>query len=432
MSLDTIRGRSAPYLARRAVSLARRYGVRDRKARERVSRCVEALAPFEVMPTFATPGSVIERAPEFFRELQSMGVEFAIHGYHHVDFRSLEPDAARAQFERAADAFSRNGISFTGFRCPYLSYSDGLAPYIPEGCFEYSSNDAIRWDVLPVRDGGATFEQLAEFYGASPASDTVATPRFRGSLVEIPVSLPDDLQLLDGLRLPTDEVGTAWGAILEKTHERGELFAPLFHPESFDSLRSAIEDVLRQARARRPKVWMTQLRDIARWWKERAWFEATTSVDGRLLQVDFRCSDRGTVLARDWTGGGNTTAWADRYRVLSDRTVRVDPNERPFLGITSSREQTVRLFREQGYLLETGESASSCTVRIDERLDSTFKSDVERLAYVESTPGPLLKFSRWPNQASSALCFSGDLDALSLREYTDRLLPRHGRSGTRD
>jgi hypothetical protein len=175
-------------------------------------------------------------------------------------------------------------------------------------------------------------------------------------------------------------------------------------------------------------VWMTQLREIARWWRERASFEALTSSDGQFLQVDFHCSERGTVLARDWTGEARTRAWNERYRVLSDRTIRVDPGRRPFVGITSSREQTANLLREQGYLVETGEGASSCTVRIDQRLDSTFKSDVERLAHVESTAGPLLKFSRWPNEAGSAFCFAGDLDALSLREYTDRLLPRRERS----
>src|SRR5262245_45204110 len=183
-SLDSIRGRRASYLARRSLSLARRYGLRDAKARERVVRCVAALAPYGLAPTFATPGSVIERAPEFFRELQAKGVEFAVHGYDHIDFRSLEPEAAREQLERAADAFTRHRISFTGFRCPYLSFSDRLAPIVPQS-FEYSSNEAIRWDVFPRAEGGGTWAQLDEFYGASPASETVATPRFRGSLVEI-------------------------------------------------------------------------------------------------------------------------------------------------------------------------------------------------------------------------------------------------------
>jgi peptidoglycan/xylan/chitin deacetylase (PgdA/CDA1 family) len=425
MSLEPIRGRRASYLARRSVSLARRYGVRDGKARERILRCIGALAPYGLSPTFATPGHVIERAPEFFRELQADGVEFAVHGYDHVDFRSLDGRATRAQFERAIAAYVQHGIDFEGFRCPYLSYTDRVAGVVAEGTFAYSSNDAISWDVLGGRAGGSTFAQLEDFYAAASATEKISTPYVRGHLVEIPVSLPDDLELLDGYRMGAAEIGKVWGAIFDETYRRGELFAPLFHPESFDSLQPAVQKLVDEVQARQPTVWMTQLREIARWWRERASFEAKTSVEGPLLRIDFHCSERGRVLGRDLPHGqGSTRSSIGRYSVISDPTVRIDARTRPFVGLRSSSEHTASLLREQGYILELGEAAPSCTVCIDEELDSTFTSDAEVLAHIESTAGPLLKFSRWPNGARSAFCFAGDLDALSLREYTRRLLPR--------
>jgi peptidoglycan/xylan/chitin deacetylase (PgdA/CDA1 family) len=422
LSLDPFRRRRASYLARRSVSLARRYGLRDGKAKGRILRCVHALAPYGLAPTFATPGSVIERAPEFFRELQAMGVEFAVHGYDHVDFRSLDDSATRAQFERAIDSFRRHGIAFEGFRCPYLSYSDRVAGVVPEGTFAYSSNDAVSWDVLDGGQGGSTSAQLEEFYAAAPATEAISAPYVRGRLVEIPVSLPDDLQLLDGFGLKAAAISEIWRAILDETYQRGELFGPLFHPESFDSLQPAVGDTLDEVRARQPKVWMTQLREIARWWRERESFEARVSAEGALLRIDFHTSERATILARDWPEESNSGSWDGRYSVVSDRTVRIDARTRPFVGLRSTSEHTATILREQGYILELGEEASSCTVRIDRELDSTFKTDADILAHVESTAGPLLKFSRWPDSTRSAFYFAGDLDALSLREYGTRLL----------
>ena len=68
-------------------------------------------------------------------------------------------------------------------------------------------------------------------------------------LVEIPVCLPDDLQLLDGLKLDERGARQAWIDVLRQTHRRGELFNLMFHPESFDQCGPALEAVLREARA---------------------------------------------------------------------------------------------------------------------------------------------------------------------------------------
>jgi Polysaccharide deacetylase len=430
VSVRALRGRRPWYLARRAASLCRRYGLRNAKAMARVRRCAEALAPYDLMPTFATPGRVIESEPAFFRDLERMGVELAVHGYDHVDFRSLSLEEARRQFERAADAFSRSGISFDGFRCPYLSYTDNLADIIPGSTFEYSSNTAISWDLAALRDarsrraGGATYAQLEEFYSGSPASEAVSTPRTTGALVEIPVSLPDDLQLLDGVRMRAEPIRTTWLEILDETHRRGELFAPLFHPESFDSLRVAVVGVAQQARELEPAVWTAQLRDIARWWKERSTFAATTSIVDGLLRIELVCCERATVLARDWPEEDDTEAWEGRYGVLSPRSVRLDPRTRPFVGISGAGERTVEFLREQGYLLDLSAEAQSCTVCIDETRESDLRSEVQLLDYIESTQGPLLKLSRWPDGTKSALCFAGDLDALSLRDYAARFIRR--------
>jgi peptidoglycan/xylan/chitin deacetylase (PgdA/CDA1 family) len=434
-SVASLRGRAPRYLARRAASLSRRYGIRDAKAIRRLRRCVEVLSRYDVSPTFATPGRVIERHPGFFRELADDGVEFAVHGYDHVDFRMLEPAEARRQLVQAVAAFDQAGVAFEGFRCPYLSYTDEVASVVPKGVFRYSSNEAIRWDVFPGRIGGATYAQLDEFYAGALASETVSTPRSADGLIEIPVALPDDLQLLDGVGLRGEEIAEPWLRILEETHRRGELFAPLLHPETFDHIRVAIEGVIQRARQLEPAVWTAQLREIASWWKERSRFAAAASVEGRALRVDLLCSKRATVLARDWAEPVGSGSWEGRYRVISNRTVRLDPGIRPFVGLSGVSGRLAEFLGEQGYIVDLGPKASSCTVHIDgERVRAT-SNDVQLVDYIESTAGSLLKFGRWPDGAKSALCLAGDLDALSLRDYASRLLPRQGsrlhRSATR-
>ena len=424
MSLASLRGRPPAYLARRAASLTRRYGIGDAKAIRRLRRCVDVLAGYDVLPTFATPGAVIEREPGFFRELAALGVELAVHGHDHVDFRTLEPAEARRQFERAAAAFERSGISFDGFRCPYLSYTDAVAKVVPREMFRYSSNEAISWEVLPRRAGGATYAQLGEFYAGKAARETVSTPCAINGLVEIPLSLPDDLQLLDGVGLRGEEIAETWSAILDETHRRGELFAPLFHPETFDLIRVAIVVIVERARRLQPAVWTAQLRELAHWWKERSRFTATHSVEGRALRVDLQCSRRATVLARDWPKGAGTIPWEGRYRILSARTVRLEPGIRPFVGVSGVSDRVTEFLGGQGYIVDSGPDAPSCTVHINGKPELAARSDVELLAYIESSTGPLLRFSRWPDGAKSALCLAGDLDALSLRDYASRLLPR--------
>jgi peptidoglycan/xylan/chitin deacetylase (PgdA/CDA1 family) len=264
----TVRDRNLPYLVSRLRSVTSRYGVGRAKAEARVRRCVETLAPFGVLPTFATPGRVVDADRRFFKQLADAGVELAVHGYDHVDFSALTTEQVHEQMRRALAAFAGAAVPCEGFRCPYLSWSPALQDALPAGAFLYSSNEAIAWTLPAAEGAGAVYAQLGRFYDAVPAGEAVATPRRVDGLLELPVSIPDDLQLCDGLDLGPDGLRTAWVEILEQVHARGELFAPLFHPESFDVLRPAVEDLLAAAHACRPAMWRTQLRHVARWWAE--------------------------------------------------------------------------------------------------------------------------------------------------------------------
>ena len=131
-----------------------------------------------------------------------------------------------------------------------------------------------------------------------------------GPLVELPVSVPDDLQLCDGLGLGKDGLLRSWIAMLHEAYSRGEC-SPLFHPEAYDLLDEPMDGLLQAARALRPSVWLTQLRDVARWWRERSAFRvkwgsrmaacasnSTVPSEPPCLPVDGM-----TGNAREWHGG---------------------------------------------------------------------------------------------------------------------------------
>jgi hypothetical protein len=417
------------YLATRLRAVGQRYGLTSRKAKERVRRCVARLDRHGVRPTFATPGRVVDEDPAFFRELHEAGAELAIHGYDHADFRRLTREQAAWQFDQALAAYRRHGVPCDGFRCPYLSCTSDVRAVLPPGALAYSSNQAIAWPAPGAGAAGPVFAQLARNYRAVPCDDVVATPALDGDLVEIPASVPDDLQLCDGLGLGEHGLLEAWLQTLRETHRRGELFAPLFHPEAYDLLDTAVDGVLDAVGAQRPAVWAAQLRDIAHWWREREAFRARATRDGAGWVLELEAGERATVLVRDWRWPARTRPWDGPWSVLEDRRPHVDGPTLPFVGASGVDGPTVAFLVEQGHVVDTDPGAD-CSV-------SLTASDVRRLGsrralveHLDRSSGPLLRFGRWPSEAKSAFCLAGDLDALSLRDYALRLRPAvRARSG---
>jgi peptidoglycan/xylan/chitin deacetylase (PgdA/CDA1 family) len=418
--------RDAKYVAARLFTLFRRYGLTTGKAKQRTRDCVQFLAAHGCLPTFPTPGRVIDNNPEFCRELQTLGAELAVHSYDHVDFTGLSPAQASRQFIKAAESFSRNAIQFEGFRCPYLSWEDSLLDAIPERLFKYSSNHAIWWDVVSdqsLKSATSVFKHLEEFYHPQSAGRVVATPKFMDGLLEIPVSLPDDLQLYDGLALGAEGVQDAWIKILDKTFARGELFVILFHPESFRLCAPAFEGLLTQAAQFKPSVWVTRLQDVSQWWWERSCFSVDICSDSTGIDLSFDCSDNATLLVRNMETPEPTLPWDEDYRVLPGRTMHLTNGFRPFVGVSSALAvETISFLKDQGYVIDSGEQAARCSVYLDDPSVGSW-SEVQLINHIESSRAPLVKYSRWPDGAKSALCVTGDLDALSLMDYASRLWP---------
>ena len=418
--------RDANYIASRAVSLVKRYGITPATAQRRILEGMNLFARHGCSPTFPTPGRVVDAHPEFCRTVQQMGAELAVHGYDHVDFRSLSTRAAHAQFATAVRAFEDAKIEVAGFRCPYLSYDPSLSKSLPANAFRYSSNRAVWWDVLTsemTEESNSIFKTLQSFYRAASADTTIVTPRLESDVVEIPASLPDDLQLYDGLGLDIDSVKRVWMQILDQTHERGELFALLFHPESFSQSGTALETILIRALELNPHIWIARLKDVSEWWHEKSRFSVDVMETTSGLHLQFNCSQRATVLARGFTSS-KLQDWYCRYSVLEGRELFVPGMVKPFIGVEQQPPmKTVRFLREQGYIVESSDAGRNCSLFLSNQQLGTLSSELEVIKLIESHPARLVRYWRWPAKARSALSFTGDLDALCLVDYLKRLLP---------
>lgn len=417
--------RGPAYVCRRAAILLGRYGLTPSEAVNRVESLIAALAEYGCAPTLPTPGRVVERYPQFVRDLQNGGAEIAVHGYEHVDLGAYGLAGARQQLMKAIEVFTQHGIEIYGLRCPYLACTDDLLDELPQGAFDYSSNKAIWWTVVDPADGDTStslFQVPQRLYEPLSALDAVCTPRTRSNLIEIPACLPDDLQLHDGLHLGSEAIVQAWTQLLHETHRRGELFVLLSHPELGSHCQQPTMTVLGEAKRLQPPVWIARLREISSWWREKSSFAVAISHTPAGLHMSFTCSERATILVRGLGACGSGRVWGGEYYQLRTRALDVPAEPRPFVGLPANAPRQVESFlREQGYIVEIGETATRCATYMDAPTLARLTSEVALIDYIEASTGPLVRYWRWPGGAKSAMCVTGDLDALTLLDYALRL-----------
>jgi hypothetical protein len=422
------KARGLKFVVERATKLFSRYGISAHRSTSRIEDTMQTLARYGTAPTFFTPGIVVQRYSQFIQALQAQGAEIAVHSYQHVDLRTLKLAEAIEQLKKAIRVFETNKIESCGFRCPYLSYSDELLDALPVGMFEYSSNRAI-WVGVPTLDHAGDqniiFTTLRRFYNPQLSSETVSTPWVRPNFFEIPVCVPDDLQLYDGINLAPEKISEVWIEMLYQMHQKGELYNLIFHPELSSVCGQPFMDTLQQAALLKPAVWVARLRDISNWWKEKSHFDIELHEDKFGLQVSFLCTPRATILARGLSMLDSQSSWDGEYHQLQDRTIRLPVGLRPMIGIEKNVPlQVVNFLKQQGYIVDISNSASRCSIYFDSDMIANLDKETQLIDTIEKSHSPLLRYWRWPDGAKSALSITGDLDAITLLDYATRLFTR--------
>lgn len=427
-------------VVRRARAITQGYGLTASKMGRSLARLAELLAGFQCGGTFPITTAALARSGGALAEFQAGRFELAVHGLYHIDHRRLSLDEQLEAFARARRIFAERGVACYGFRCPYLRWSEQTVEAIERSGFLYDSSQGLAWDVVAEVETEA-YRRVLAFYGARSASAYPALPQLAGGLVRIPYCLPDDEALVErfGLASPRAMAGL-WLAILAETHRLGELFTLGLHPERTPQCEAALAETLRSARALRPHVWIARLDEIARWWKARA---AAVVTSERALSAggargwyaeapgaaqELRLSASGpaglTFLARGVELLGPSEPWDGAYRLVRGAQVALRAERRPLIGLArGAAPQLAGFLRQQGYLAETAEDPGDYALFLDR---PRFAPEDERplLAQIEGGDFPLVRLGRWPDGAKSALCVTGDIDALSIWDYGLRFLGR--------
>jgi len=378
-----------------------------------------------VVPSFPITAKVAERHPEVIKELSKKGVELAVHGYKHIDHTLLPAGELLRHLQKAVHVFQAHNISFSGFRFPYFKWNQKCFEAIHDYPFEWDSSHTVLWDVIDNRlsnkKGIRNYQRMLDQYNYRSSSDCLSLPKFSNDLLEIPVSLPDD-DLVERLGLrDSNAVTEIWAAILRKTHSQGELFTLQLHPERIFMFKDSLNSIIRSTKELVPRVWITSLNNIYKWWKEKYKFTVElTSIGNGKYEVDVNCSPRATLLVR--SPDFENDQFIDGYTHVKQRTLLIKSPTRPILGIPKySARNLVQFLKNEGFVFEVSEEEEVYSVYLAQFADFSEENEMEALEIIHSTDLPLVRFWRWPDGCRSALAITGDIDGLTLIDFFLRL-----------
>ena len=183
---------------------------------------------------------------ETIRDLAEGGFEVGVHGLYH-DGRDLESLALLQERLPEIRRYAERWHA-VGFRAPATQRAWDLVPVLG---FEYDSSYPDTDPFEPQPGGCCTW-----------------LPFFNGSVVELPITLPQDHTLFVILR-QTD--GSLWEEKASFLREQGGLALLITHPDyMLGSERLAAYDRFLKEFRRDEEMWRALPRDLAAWWRERA------------------------------------------------------------------------------------------------------------------------------------------------------------------
>jgi len=430
MTLEFLsKSRGIGNLLARIITVLRRFGISPKKFEKRLKKYYDVMHNAGCLPTFAITAAVLDRHPDYIRELCRRGVEFAVHGYVHIDYGVASREKKREHFKKAISIFNKQGIPFVGFRAPFLRTNADTNPVLHENGFLYNSSRSLYWPVIDINRFSPNlqdnFNRLFDFYKPHRIEDYISLPRFDSGLVEIPVSIPDDEMIIERLGVLDEKIiGDIWLDILENIYERGELFILSLHPERIDHCEMGLREILSRAGEFDPPVWVATLKEIAGWWieKDRFTFNIEPEGDNR-YRVKADCSARATILVKKLDVDRPSEPLFDDYRVIAARDFTVESPVRPVIGLAAgSSVYAVNFLKSEGFIVDTDSRRGSCVLYLDGLKEFTEADEKKLSARIEKSGAPLLRFWRWPDRAKSALSVTGDIDSITLTDFVLRII----------
>lgn len=420
-----VNGKGLLNTARRAAVISGRYGITARKMDTILAHLAGILNEYDCAATFPLVTAALARNTGVAKKYEAPNFEYAIHGYYHIDHKPLSFEMQSEYFTRARQKFEEHGLTVSGFRCPYLRWNEDTLKAIRQAGLLYDTSQVIAWDVVKGNES-ESYRRVLGFYGAVSANDHLALPRHDNGLVRIPYCVPDDEALVDRLEFgSTAAMNNPWLAILEETYRRGELFTLGLHPERIYLCEAALRETIKAARQLRLRIWFATLDTISRWWLDRANAQVHLRAEANgVYHVDVSGPQGITLLARNVDVRSENKDWDGIYVQLNGTSATVQSGSRPSIGVSSRSNPYLTAFlRQQGYIVETAVDAHEHSLFVD-REKFGYEDEKALIEEIEGNRAPLVRLGRWPNGARSALCITGDIDALTIWDYYLRLLGR--------
>jgi peptidoglycan/xylan/chitin deacetylase (PgdA/CDA1 family) len=414
-------------LYHRFLDITHHYGLTAMSMERALDQFSEILEEFDCPATFPVTAVPLTRHSQSVYKYLSNTIEFAVHGYTHIDYTKENNGTLARHLQAARDIFIREGLPPAGFRSPYLSRSESLYSALAMAGFSYASNQPFLWegvDLGPHNPGEyAAYQRLITRYDPWKSGERLSLPRLANELVEIPVSLPDDEILVDRLGGSSELVGRVWRSLFAQSYQCGELFTLQLHPERIALCAESLASLLAEARQRAPSVWCAGLAEVAAWWRKRsqAGLEVFSQGEG-----EYHCVVDGppdiTVLARGVAIDAPGSPWMGSYREVKATGFHMCSPLRPVVGVPpSSPPLLVSFLSLLGYPVELSSARELYGCYID--LPDFAETDERKITQIlESSDSPIVRLGYWPNGYASALCITGDIDAFTLWDFGLRLL----------
>lgn len=423
------KSRGARNLLARIRTVMARFGLSSKRF-HRLLKDYQALTrELGCVPTFPITAVVLQRHPRIIRDLHDQGVEFAVHGYVHIDYGVIPEAEQSTHYQNAVDIFQACRVPFTGFRAPFLRVNDRTFPALSRVGFPYDSSLAVHWDVIEksqyTEEAWGEYLRVLEFYQSQPAEARPVLPGFFNGSVEIPISMPDDEITVERLGITEpEEIAKIWEAIVRKTYASGEMFTIQLHPERIAECGLALSRAVGLAKTYNPPVWIATLREIAEWWQERAGFSFDISPqdDGKYL-IKAECSPRATVLVKNGKTGVPADAWYEGYKIVTEREFALESPRRPVIGVNEdSSAEALSFLRNEGYIVEKNNRPSDYTLYLDNLKDFTRDDERGLVDRIDESDATLVRYWRWPDRARSAASVTGDIDSITISDFVLRII----------
>src|SRR5947209_1687463 len=264
----SIKTKGAHNFARRLRTVFTRFGFSEIQTRRALHTVIHALREYNAVPTFFIPAVVLRRHAALLAEIAHNGAEIGIHGYVHNDYRTLSKTEQFEQTRQAMLVFQSAHIPYEGFRNPYLGWTKESIHTFATFGFTNNSYEAVLHDVIDLNELSpllrSGYEKSLALFQAMPCTACTLRPHFEGTLLRIPISIPDDEMLFDRLRITNPEkVGYIWSRIMQRIYDLEGLYTLNLHPERAIPCKKALHTLLSFAHTRSLPIWLASLKNIA-------------------------------------------------------------------------------------------------------------------------------------------------------------------------